>query len=246
MDLQLPVLAPSLLASDFLHLQDDIQACLDSGITWLHCDIMDGHFVPNISYGPAITKSIGEAAPEAFLDVHLMIDQPELYIDAFADAGADMITVHQEATKHLHRLLQQIRDAHVQPGVAINPATPVQTIEPILSDVDLVLVMSVNPGFGGQAFIPETLEKVRTLRAIREEKGLGYLIQIDGGAGIENARTIVEAGTDVLVAGSSVFRSKTHHGNPFDGSGKSHESNVPESRRIIPSNIHELRNAMSG
>jgi len=233
MDFNLPVLAPSLLASDFLHLQDDIQACLDSGITWLHCDIMDGHFVPNISYGPAITKSIGEAAPDAFLDVHLMIEQPELYIDAFADAGADMITVHQEATRHLHRLIQQIRDAQVQPGVAINPATPVQVIEPILSEVDLVLVMSVNPGFGGQAFIPETLEKVKRLYTLREENDLGFLIEIDGGAGIENARAIVDAGTDVMVAGSSVFR----------GKGVTDISNTDQ---IISNNIQKLQTAMSG
>lgn len=201
-----PILAPSLLAADFTKLGSEISACVDSGIQWLHCDIMDGHFVPNISYGPFIVDAVRDAAPDAFLDVHLMIEDPDSYIESFANAGANLISVHQEACPHLHRTIQHIRDLDCMTGVVVNPATSVDLLYPILPDVDLVLVMSVNPGFGGQSFIKSTLQKVYKLNAIREQMNLTYLIEVDGGVNEENSTTLVQKGADVLVAGSSIFK----------------------------------------
>ncbi|MDX1586807.1 MAG: ribulose-phosphate 3-epimerase [Balneolaceae bacterium] len=152
MDFELPILAPSILAADFTKLGEEITTCTDAGVKWIHCDIMDGHFVPNISYGPAIVEAAGNIS-DAFLDVHLMINNPDQYIEAFADAGADQLTVHQEACPHLHRTIQSIKQHDMMAGVAVNPATSLTAIEPILEYVDLVLIMSVNPGFGGQSFI---------------------------------------------------------------------------------------------
>lgn len=203
---QAPILAPSLLAADFTRLGDEIDDCLASGIRWLHCDIMDGHFVPNISYGPFIVDAMRRAAPNTFLDVHLMIEDPDSYIEPFSDAGANLITVHQETCPHLHRTLQHIKSAGCQAGVAINPATPVDLLYPILPDVDMVLVMSVNPGFGGQSFIESSYQKIYKLDAIRDQLGLDFLIEVDGGVTSQNATQLVRKGADVLVAGSSVFK----------------------------------------
>lgn len=206
MNIDIPVLAPSILAADFSKLGDQIQDCLDAGITWIHCDIMDGHFVPNISYGPSIVKSVRGVAPDAFLDVHLMIENPDQYIEDFADAGADLISVHYEACTHLHRTLQNISQNGCMTGVVINPATSVDVIKPVLPIVDLVLVMSVNPGFGGQAFIESSYLKVQELRKIKIEQDLNYLIEIDGGVNLKNIEKLAREGTEILVAGSSVFK----------------------------------------
>ena len=203
-----PVLAPSLLAANFTRLGDEIQTCADAGIQWLHCDIMDGHFVPNISYGPFIVDAIRDAAPDMFLDVHLMIENPDEYVEAFANAGASLISVHQETCPHLHRTIEHIKSMDCMTGVVINPATSVDLLYPILPDVDLVLVMSVNPGFGGQSFIESSFDKVYKLKAIKEQMNLNYLIEVDGGVNSDNCTKLIQKGADVLVAGSSVFKQK--------------------------------------
>lgn len=207
MDFELPILAPSILAADYTKLGKEISTCTDAGVEWIHCDIMDGHFVPNISYGPDIVKAAGRAS-DAFLDVHLMIENPDLYVEAFADAGADQITVHQEACPHLHRSIQNIKQQGVMAGVAVNPATSLSALDAILEFVDLVLVMSVNPGFGGQNFIESTYGRLRQLRNIRNQEGLNFLIEVDGGVGLDNIEEVCRAGADVLVAGSAVFKAK--------------------------------------
>ena len=194
------IVAPSILSADFLHLGEAIQMVEESEAEWVHCDIMDGHFVPNISYGIPIVKAVRPATKKV-VDCHLMIEHPELYVEAFAAAGADMITVHQEACVHLDRQLAQIHDLGCKAGVALNPATPVETLVDILHAVDMVLIMSVNPGFGGQKFIPRALDKVRRLRALAPD----LLIQVDGGVNAETGAELVAAGADVLVAGSYVF-----------------------------------------
>ena len=194
------IVAPSILSADFLHLGEAIRLVEDSEAEWVHCDIMDGHFVPNISYGIPIVKAVRPATKKV-VDCHLMIEHPELYVEAFAAAGADMITVHQEACVHLDRQVAQIHDLGCKAGVALNPATPVETLVDILHAVDMVLIMSVNPGFGGQKFIPRALDKVRRLRALAPD----LLIQVDGGVNAETGAQLVAAGADVLVAGSYVF-----------------------------------------
>jgi len=206
MTFETPILAPSLLAADFTKLGEEISICMDSGIQWLHCDIMDGHFVPNISYGPFIVNAIRDAVPDALLDVHLMIENPDQLIDSFANAGANLISVHQETCPHLHRTIQHIKDVECMTGVVINPATSVDLLYPVLPDVDLVLVMSVNPGFGGQTFIESSLKKVYKLNAIREQMNLQYMIEVDGGVNDDNCTNLIQKGADVLVAGSSVFK----------------------------------------
>lgn len=208
MNLNLPVIAPSILAADFAKLGSEIQECVDAGTNWIHCDIMDGHFVPNISYGPDIVHAARNSAPEAVLDVHLMIENPDHYIENFADAGADLITVHYEACPHLHRTIQNIKNQGCMAGVVVNPATDVSLLKPILPDVDLVLLMSVNPGFGGQEFITATYDKIRELVALRNETLTSFLIQIDGGVGEGNIKKLSTAGAQVLVAGSSVFKAE--------------------------------------
>lgn len=213
MDFDLPILAPSILAADFTRLGEEIGTCTGAGVRWIHCDIMDGHFVPNISYGPDIVEAAGRAAgehteEEVFLDVHLMIENPDDYTEAFVDAGADQITVHQEACTHLHRSLQKIKQYGVHAGVALNPATPVSLVEPVLEEVDLVLIMSVNPGFGGQDFIEATYRRLRQLSTLRREGNHSFLIEVDGGVGLDNIERVVGAGADVLVAGSSVFKAE--------------------------------------
>lgn len=207
MNVDLPVLAPSILAADFSRLEEQIDTCLKSDIRWIHCDIMDGHFVPNISYGPAIVSTVRRIAPDAFLDVHLMIENPDQFVEDFADAGADLISVHYEACPHLHRTIQNISLNGCMTGVVINPATSVELLRPILPDVDLALIMSVNPGFGGQAFIESSFQKVEQLYRIKQEEGLNFLIEIDGGVSADNIEKLAAAGTDILVAGSSVFKS---------------------------------------
>jgi ribulose-phosphate 3-epimerase len=205
LELDFPLLAPSILAADYRHLEEDIQAALDGGVSWIHCDVMDGHFVPNISYGPMIVEA-ADTITDAFMDVHLMIENPDQYLERFKEAGADLITVHQEVCPHLHRTVQSIKEMDVMAGVAINPATSLHTVEPILPYIDLVLVMSVNPGFGGQSFIENTYERVSQLSLWRQESDLDFLIEVDGGVGLDNIEAVTRAGADVLVAGSAVFK----------------------------------------
>ncbi len=202
-------LAPSILSADFAHLADNVQAVTDGGATLLHVDVMDGHFAPNITIGPPVVASLRKAT-RLPLDVHLMIENADQFIPAFVDAGADWISVHQEACIHLHRTLELIRNHGANPGVVINPATPVQTLGEVLGMVDHVLVMSVNPGFGGQKFIPATLDKVRKLGTMRTAKRANFRIEIDGGIGIDTIAEAVRAGVEILVAGNAVFG----QGNP--------------------------------
>ncbi len=202
-------LAPSILSADFARLAEEVQAALAGGATLLHVDVMDGHFVPNITIGPPVVQSLRRVTDVPF-DVHLMIENPDEYIPGFADAGADWISVHQEACIHLHRTLEHIASRGLKAGVVINPATPVETLSEVLDMVDHVLVMSVNPGFGGQKFIPSSLEKVRTLANIRNARNLGFRIEIDGGIGPETVANAVRAGVEILVAGNAVFG----HGDP--------------------------------
>lgn len=201
-----PIIAPSLLAANFLKLDEAVRLIEESEADWLHMDIMDGRFVPNISFGMMIVEQVGKVLKKP-MDVHLMIKEPERYVSQFAKAGADTITVHYEACPHLHRNIQQLKDLRVKAGVAINPHIPVSFLEPIIEDLDLVLIMSVNPGFGGQKFIFETLYKIRQLKQIMQDRNAKALIEVDGGIGLQNAAKIMEAGADVLVAGSSVFGS---------------------------------------
>lgn len=198
------LVAPSLLAADFTRLAEEITMVNNSEADWLHLDVMDGQFVPNITFGMLVIDAVRRLSTKP-LDVHLMILQPERYIEAFRDAGADVITVHYEACPHLHRVIQQIKASGAQAGVAINPHTPVEVLEDVLEYLDVVCVMSVNPGFGGQKFIYRTLPRVRRLKAMIDTQNLNTLIEIDGGVGAHNAQVLLEAGADVLVAGSSVF-----------------------------------------
>lgn len=196
--------APSILSADYINLQQDIELIEQAGAEMVHIDVMDGMFVPSISYGPAWVKAL-RPVTKMILDVHLMVEQPERYIDTFAAAGSDIIGVHYEATPHIHRALQQIKNHGIKAEVVINPGTAVAAIEPVLHMVDQVLVMTVNPGFGGQKFLPETLEKIARLAEIKREKGYTFDIQIDGGANDETTKLAYEAGATVAVAGSYVF-----------------------------------------
>jgi ribulose-phosphate 3-epimerase len=206
-------LAPSILSANFARLAEDVQAVVEGGATLLHVDVMDGHFVPNITIGPPVVASLRKATALP-LDCHLMIENPDQYISAFVDAGADWISVHQEACIHLHRTLDHIRSQGVNAGVVINPATPVQMLEDVLDMVDHVLVMSVNPGFGGQKFIPHSLAKTRKLAMMRTARNASFRIEMDVGIGDETIADAVLAGVEVLVSGSAVFS----HGNPRENS----------------------------
>jgi len=209
----LTLIAPSILSADFGRLAEDIKAVESAGADWIHVDVMDGHFVPNITIGPLVADAVRKAT-NLPMDVHLMIESPERYLEDFVKAGANRITVHQETCPHLHRTLQQILELGVSPGVAVNPSTPISTLQDVVPYVEMVLVMTVNPGFGGQAFIPTSTEKVKAARELLREGGRGeVLIQVDGGVASSTASTIVNAGANVLVAGSAVF------GHP-DGPGE--------------------------
>ena len=212
------ILAPSMLSADFAHLEQDLKAAVQPATSYLHVDVMDGHFVPNISFGPPVISCVRDILPEAVLDVHMMVEvelqmivinmmveEPARFIQDYKECGADILTVHYEAVKHLHRTIQEIKEAGMKCGVSVNPATPVSVLEEILPMVDMVLIMSVNPGFGGQQLIPETLDKIRKLKEIREEKGLGYDIEIDGGVKLSNLDMVLRAGANVIVAGSAIF-----------------------------------------
>jgi ribulose-phosphate 3-epimerase len=201
------LLAPSLLSADFLNLEKEIEMINASEADWFHLDIMDGVFVPNISFGLPVVEAVKRKAQKP-LDVHLMIVEPDRYVDAFRKAGADILSVQYEACTHLHRVLQQIRDAGMKAGVVLNPHTPVHLLTDILAYTDLVLIMSVNPGFGGQKFIPETYNKIIELRAMIDKRGLEVLIEVDGGVNITNSNQLYQAGADILVAGNAVFKSE--------------------------------------
>jgi len=197
-------LAPSILSADFARLGEQVRAVVEGGATVIHVDVMDGHFVPNITIGPPVVKSLRKVT-DLPLDCHLMIENPDQYIPDFADAGANWISVHQETCVHLNRVLHHIRDHGAKAGVVINPATPVETLVEVLDIVDYVLVMSVNPGFGGQKFIPSVLHKVRKLAELRAQRRLDYRIELDGGVGLDTIADVVRAGAEILVAGNAVF-----------------------------------------
>ena len=197
-------LAPSILSADFSRLGEHVSLIEEGGADLIHVDVMDGHFVPNISFGASVMKSLNDKTGLKY-DVHLMIENPDKYLEDFVTEKTEYITVHQEACIHLHRTIQHIKGLGIKAGVSINPATPVYILEDILADIDLVLVMSVNPGFGGQKFIPRALDKIKVLDKIRKDQGLDFLIEVDGGVTLNNAVEIAEAGADILVAGSAVF-----------------------------------------
>jgi ribulose-phosphate 3-epimerase len=199
------ILAPSILSADFLKLGEAIKACTDEGIDWFQLDVMDGHFAPNISFGPLVVQACRRAT-DAFLDVHLMISDPDRYLEAFVDAGADLLTVHFEAATHLNRTLSRIHELGLMAGVALNPGTPVRVLDEVLDLVDLILVMTVNPGFAGQQFIPGSPEKIRRARTFLDERSSAAHLQVDGGIDAEIARIAADAGADVFVAASAIFQ----------------------------------------
>ncbi|EGT4824878.1 ribulose-phosphate 3-epimerase [Clostridioides difficile] len=200
-------LAPSILSADFAKLLEDVRKVESAGCEYLHIDVMDGHFVPNITLGPLVVKSLKKENINMVFDAHLMIENPDQYIEEFVKAGCDIITVHQEACVHLHRTIQNIKSHGIKAGVVLNPATPVDTIKHVLPDLDMVLLMSVNPGFGGQSFIPCVLDKIKELKAIIDSHGLNIDIEVDGGISPKNVAEVVQAGANVIVAGSAIFGS---------------------------------------
>jgi ribulose-phosphate 3-epimerase len=201
------IIAPSILASDFTRLAEECRAVLDAGADWLHIDVMDGHFVPNITIGLPVLASLRKAFPNAFLDAHLMIANPDDFIEDFARAGADLICFHPETSYHPHRTIQRIKQAGKKAGLAINPGTSLELLDYLVEDLDLILIMSVNPGFGGQAFIPATLRKLEALKEMLIRRNLSIDVQVDGGITADNIRSVMEAGANVFVAGSAIFGS---------------------------------------
>ena len=199
------LLSPSILSSDFTDLKSTIRILELGNADWIHLDIMDGNFVPNLTFGPIIVDAINRIT-DLPLDTHLMISNPDFYIEKYIEAGSDILTVHQEAVVHLHRTIVKIKDFNVKAGVSINPATPISAIENLLDEVDLVLIMSVNPGFGGQTFIKNALKKISALKEIKEKNNFNFLIEVDGGIDIDNIQQVLEAGADVIVAGASIFK----------------------------------------
>lgn len=220
-------IAPSILSADFSRLGEQVLAAVDAGVEYIHIDVMDGHFVPNLTIGPLVVQALRPIADASgvVLDVHLMIEKPELIIPDFAKAGADIITVHVEASPHLHRTIQQIKKLGCKAGVTLNPATPLVTLESVLEDIDLVLIMSINPGFGGQTYIPSSTIKISQLRKMLDVRSLQHVdLEVDGGVKVHNAAEIVAAGANVLVAGSAIFNDKA-----------SVAENVAALRKAIPS-----------
>ncbi|MBU2444418.1 MAG: ribulose-phosphate 3-epimerase [Bacteroidetes bacterium] len=201
------LLAPSILSADFSDLKKQIRSVEMGKADWIHCDVMDGHFVPNITFGPIVVEAVNRIT-DLPLDVHLMIVSPDQYIEKFAEAGADYLTVHQEVCIHINSTLKKIKELNVKAGVTINPATPVDTVEHVLSEIDLLLLMSVNPGFGGQKFIEHVLNKIERVRELKEKNNYKFLIEVDGGIGIENVEKCLRAGAEVIVAGASIFKSE--------------------------------------
>lgn len=198
------ILSPSILSADFAKLGADVKEAADAGAQWVHIDVMDGMFVPNISLGFPVIKSLRKVS-DKFFDVHLMIEEPGRYIDEFASAGADMITIHPESTKHLHRVIQQVKAKGLKVGVSLNPATPLSILDHVLEELDMVLIMTVNPGYGGQAYIPAMDQKIRDLRKLITDRGLDIDIEVDGGISAENIAHVKECGANVFVAGSAVY-----------------------------------------
>lgn len=203
------MIAPSILSADFTRLGEEIRMAEEAGAEMIHIDVMDGHFVPNITIGQEVVRGIRKCTKRPF-DLHLMIEEPDRYIPEFADAGSDIITVHFEACRHLHRTVQLIREMGRKAGVAINPATPTSVLEPILMDIDIVVVMSVNPGFGGQTFIPHSIARMREVKDMAQEKGHELLIEVDGGVKLQNVKSVVDAGADILVMGSGFFKADNY------------------------------------
>lgn len=218
-------IAPSILAADFGRLREEVEAVQRDGADWIHVDVMDGHFVPNLTIGPPIIRAV-RGCTSLPLDVHLMVTNPERYVAEYANAGADHILVHQETCPHLHAVLQDIRRHKARPGVVLNPATPFELLEPVLADIDILLIMSVNPGFGGQQLIESTLDKVERARARRHERGLDFSIEVDGGIKVDNADRVAAAGADVLVVGTGIFATDDY------------AATIAELRRVTaPSNV---------
>lgn len=199
--------SPSILSADFGRLNEELKLLEKGGADYIHLDVMDGMFVPNISFGAPIIKKI-RPVTDVLFDVHLMVEAPERYIEEFVNAGADIITIHQEATVHLHRTIQLIKSYGIKVGIALNPATPLSTLEHVIEDIDMVLIMSVNPGFGGQSFITEMKNKIKNLRKIIDERNLDILIEVDGGVKLDNAKEIVDCGVDMIVVGSGIFEAE--------------------------------------
>ncbi len=202
-------ISPSILSADFTRLADQVREAEEAGVDYIHVDVMDGHFVPNITIGPLVVKAL-RPITKLPLDVHLMIENPEFYIEDFSKAGADIITVHQEATPHLHRTIQQIHDLGIKAGVSINPSTSVRTLDDIICDVDLILVMSVNPGFGGQSYIHSCTNKIRKVREMLDDRGISADLEVDGGVNVDTVNEVISAGANAFVAGSAIFNDKNN------------------------------------